>query len=134
MLEFFETHESLMKVLGLSSIGILLLVLILLPFIIIQMPTDYFVDEHHTLCPWRKSHPILCLLYLLVKNLLGVGFLILGLIMLVMPGQGLLLIMMGLLLMNYPGKTKMERQLAAGKGIRSTLNRIRSKAGKPPLL
>ncbi len=54
--------------------------------------------------------------------------------MLVMPGQGLLLIMMGLLLMNYPGKTKMERQLAASKGIRSTLNRIRSKAGKPPLL
>jgi len=134
MLDFLKTNESLVRILGLSSIGILLLSLILLPFIIIHMPENYFVDEDHSLCPWKHNHPMLCIFYVSIKNLLGAVFLVLGLIMLVTPGQGLLLIMMGLLLMNYPGKSKAERWLVSRKGVKNTLNRIRNKAGKPSLL
>ena len=53
--------------------------------------------------------------------------------MLVLPGQGLLTIVTGLLLVNYPGKYKLEQKLVSIPSIYKALNWIRFKANKPPL-
>ena len=53
--------------------------------------------------------------------------------MLVLPGQGLLTIVTGLLLINYPGKYKLEQKLVAVPAVFKALNWIRFKANKPLL-
>jgi hypothetical protein len=53
--------------------------------------------------------------------------------MLILPGQGFLTIVTGLLLINYPGKYKLEQKLVEIPSVFRTLNWIRVKANKPPL-
>ena len=73
------------------------------------------------------------MLILFGKNIIGFSLIIGGLLMLVLPGQGLLTIVTGLLLINYPGKYKLEQKLVTIPSIFRALNWIRVKANKPPL-
>ncbi len=54
--------------------------------------------------------------------------------MLMTPGQGLLTILVGLVLTDFPGKHKIEQKLIAMPKVLSSLNWIRAKAKKPPLV
>jgi hypothetical protein len=67
------------------------------------------------------------------KNLLGLVFVLAGLAMLVLPGQGLLTLLIGLLLLDFPGKRAIERRLVARPTLRAFLDRMRAKRGAPPL-
>ena len=71
---------------------------------------------------------------LIGKNLLGAILLAGGLIMLFVPGQGLLTMAMGLLLLDYPGKFALERRVARQRSVQSGLNWLRARAGAPPLI
>ena len=70
--------------------------------------------------------------FALAKNLLGVAFILAGVAMLVLPGQGLLTILLGLGLTNFPGKYALEQRLVARPSVRWALDQIRQKAGRPP--
>lgn len=70
----------------------------------------------------------------IVKILIGFCLVILGIIMLVLPGQGLITILVGLSLIPFPGKHKLEQQILAKQSVRSTLNWIRIKAKKDPFI
>ena len=66
-----------------------------------------------------------------MKNMLGFIFIIAGIAMLVLPGQGLLTLMIGLMVMDFPGKYRFEKWLISKSAILSSINWIRHKAGKP---
>jgi hypothetical protein len=53
--------------------------------------------------------------------------------MLFLPGQGLLTMVAGLLMMDYPGKFALERKIALTPSILSKLNWLRSTVNRPPL-
>ena len=53
--------------------------------------------------------------------------------MIVLPGQGLLTIITGLFLINYPGKFQLEQKIVTIPVVFKALNWIRLKAKKPPL-
>ncbi len=67
------------------------------------------------------------------KNLLGGLLIVAGLIMLVTPGQGVLSILLGLVLVDVPGKRKVERKIIERKSVLKVVNRLRARAGQPPL-
>jgi hypothetical protein len=69
----------------------------------------------------------------LVKNLLGVVFILLGLAMLVLPGQGLLTLLIGVLLLNFPGKYRFERWLIQRPSIFRAVAWLRQRAGREQL-
>ena len=98
-----------------------------------NIPDDYFLDSKRKPTKWRKQKPILRLAVIFGKNIIGLFLVIGGLLMLVLPGQGLLTMVTGLLLINYPGKYRLERKLVNRPSIFRTLNWIRIKANKPPL-
>ncbi len=50
--------------------------------------------------------------------------------MLVTPGQGLLTLLIGLLLLNFPGKYRLERWLVRRPGVLRTLNWVRRRRGQ----
>jgi len=56
-----------------------------------------------------------------------------GIAMLVLPGQGLLSILIGVTLLNFPGKYALERRIVGRPAVSRTLNRIRARARRPPL-
>ena len=108
------------------------LTLVLVPVLIIRIPADYFSHDHRLHI--SKRHPLLNIVIKVAKNLLGAVFLLVGFVLLFLPGQGLLLILVGLLIMNYPGKYALERWLIQRPGVLPALNALRVRRGKPPLL
>jgi hypothetical protein len=50
-----------------------------------------------------------------------------------MPGQGLLTILIGLILVNFPGKYKIERRLVRRPGVLQSINKIRTRFQRPPI-
>lgn len=70
----------------------------------------------------------------IAKIIVGLFLLVCGVLMLVLPGQGIITILIGLSLIPFPGKNKIEQYLISRKSVRSSLNWIRLKAKKEPFI
>jgi hypothetical protein len=70
---------------------------------------------------------------MVLKNALGVLFLLSGLAMLILPGQGLLTLFIGLVLVDFPRKRILVRRILGYRRILRVINRLRAKFGKPEL-
>lgn len=114
---------------GLLCLGSILM----LPFLAALIPQDYFSEPQRHRTTLRRMHPLIYLALRLLKNLLGWLLVVAGIIMLVLPGQGLLTILMGLVLSDFPGKFALERRLAGNARIMATINWLRQHRGRPPL-
>lgn len=106
--------------------------LIAIPFIMVRLPADYFdtrVPRH-----WMKDHhPVLRLMGLVAKNVVGVIFLLAGFAMLFLPGQGVLTMLIGISLMDFPRKRELEAKIVGQQTVLQALNAMRAKFDKPPL-
>ena len=132
-INWFANHPEVLIGMGISSIFIFLISILGISWFIAQIPEDYFLRSKRQPSKWREQKPILRFVVMFGKNLIGLSLIIGGLLMLVLPGQGLLTIVTGLLLVNYPGKYKLEQKLSSMPSIFRALNWIRLKAKKPPL-
>jgi hypothetical protein len=126
-------HAVLFQVLGAASLAMFVLSLVVFPLVVISLPADYFVRERRDPVRQLRRRPLLWAAVMVVKNLLGAALIAAGIAMLVLPGQGLLTILMGLALTNFPGKFTLERRFVRVPSVGRALNRIRSAAGRPPL-
>ncbi|MCZ6561109.1 MAG: hypothetical protein O6931_09515 [Gammaproteobacteria bacterium] len=117
---------------ALGSFLSLLIVIVLLPAAILQLPEDYFVRTRRQPVGKKKGHPVVMGIITLVKNSLGLTFIVAGILMTILPGQGLLTILIGLMLVNFPGKYRLEQALIRQQLISRTLNSLRRKAHKQP--
>jgi hypothetical protein len=108
--------------------------MILVPYMAVRIPADYFHAPRRGRTAWGRRHPVLRLLLALFKNLLGFVLVLAGILMLFLPGQGLLTILIGTLFMNFPGKYRLERALVARGPVLRGINWIRLRAGREPLL
>ena len=114
---------------GLAFVATLLLV----PVILIRLPSDYFSHRRRRDTHAAERHPLIRLLFALVKNALGVVFIAAGIAMLVLPGQGVLTIVVGLMLLDFPGKYHAEQWAVGHRSVLRTINWIRRRAHKPPM-
>lgn len=105
---------------------------LLLPVVVVRMPADYFVGDGAD-DSWAASHPVVRITVRILKNLVGGVLVAAGLVMLVAPGQGILTILIGLWLMDLPGKRALERRLVSSPAVFDAINAIRARAGRPPL-
>jgi len=106
--------------------------LIAIPFILVRLPTDFF----DTRVPrrWMENHhPVLRLLGHIVKNVVGAIFLFAGFLMLFLPGQGILTMLIGVTMLDFPGKRKLEAKMIGQPAVLNAINTMRQKFGKPPL-
>ncbi len=133
VLHWMDAHPTLLWAAGASSLFIFLATLVGLPFILIKLPEDYLVSQRdHSLRKYVRG-TALDLPYRIVKNVLGWMLILAGLAMLVLPGQGLLAIVVGLSLIKFPGKQKAIRTIVHQQSILKSANWIRAKAGRGPL-
>lgn len=122
-----ETGEWL----ALAGVSLVTLVLSigLAGWLLVRIPADYFKGEKRQ--PFKKRP----LWMKILKNIGGVLLVLLGLVLSVpgVPGQGLLMVLCGLMLLDLPGKYKLEKKILSLRPIRSAANKIRAWRGRPPL-
>lgn len=134
MIELFYSYASILPLIGAVSAVIFIISLLSLPWLAAKIPQDYFLYSQRQPSLWQaKTRPIFRLLLIVVKNLVGCILLAGGFLMLFIPGQGLLTIFMGLVLIDYPKKFAFEKKLVTIPAILKGLNWLRKKADKPPL-
>ena len=135
IISWSSMNSDLLFLLGSLSIFILIISVFMMVLIISFLPEDYFKSENRNLISsvQNSRYPLLKLLVLITKNFFGVLLLLSGILMLVLPGQGVLTIITGLVFMDYPGKYKFERKLLRQKGVINSINWIRSRLSKPSL-
>jgi len=107
--------------------------LIAVPYLISIIPEDYFLHEKRESTLFAVEHPFLRVIFFLVKNILGITLIILGILLLVLPGQGILTIITGLIIMDFPNKYQLERRMARRPRILKTMNWFRMRINKTPL-
>jgi len=135
IISWSSMNSDLLFLFGSLSIFILIISVFMMVLIISFLPEDYFKSENRNLISsvQNSRYPLLKLLVLITKNFFGVLLLLSGILMLVLPGQGILTIITGLVFMDYPGKYKFERKLLRQKGVINSINWIRSRLSKPSL-
>lgn len=109
--------------------------LIVVSFILVKLPPTYF-QASHSRAFWTERHRFVRWSGLIMKNLVGVVMIILGLLMSLpgVPGQGLLTILLGLIMLDIPGKRPLETRLIRRPQVLNAINRLRAKFDKPPLI
>ena len=125
---FFVEYGHILTWLGIISSFCFFASLALIPLIIGRLPQDYFVTLFHP-DKEKQTHFLRLLRYLL-----GILLLVAGILMLFLPGQGLLTMILGLSLLDFPGKQQLVENLLHRKSIRNTLNWIRKKRDTTPFL
>jgi hypothetical protein len=100
---------------------------------IVLLPAEHFLSRPAPDSWWRK-HRIVRWTLLAVKNVLGVIIFALGVLMLVAPGPGLVFMLLGLSLLDFPGKRALERRLVGRPSVIKFLNDLRANFNKPPFV
>ena len=115
-------------------LGSFFLNLAIVSVILVKLPADHFNKKRKTEF-WSGPHPALNAAKVIGKNILGVLLVALGVVLSLpgVPGQGLLTILLGIMLLDFPGRERLEQKLLSKPAIVNTINRLRGRFGKPPL-
>ena len=109
--------------------------LAIVSFVLVKLPPNYFQQSHprHFLA---NHPPVVRVLAIIGKNLLGIVLVALGVVLSLpgVPGQGVLTILLGIMLLDFPGRQKLEHWLVTRRKIREGINKLRHKFGKPELV
>lgn len=135
LLSTIQQYVSTETLVALTVLSIVFFVgsLIAIPFILVRLPEDFF--DIRVPRPWMEDHhPVLRVLGHLVKNVVGAIFLFAGFLMLFLPGQGILTMLIGISMLDFPGKRKVEAKLIGQPTVLHAINGMREKFGKPPLI
>jgi len=132
MWAWLQERETLLWWVGAWSILMFVGTLVALPPVVARLPADYFRRDHHATRHHTQS-AALRLLGLFAKNLLGIVLVCTGVGMLILPGQGILTVLIGLMLINFPGKRALEQRLVRQPTVLRAMNWMRAKAHQPPL-
>jgi len=104
-------------------------------FILVKLPARYFTKQYRV---YRQDGGVSFwgVLLAIGKNLLGIVHIVAGILLSLpgIPGQGILTILLGVMLMDIPGVRWLERKIVHRPKVYGAINRIRARFGKPPLV
>lgn len=133
MFDWLPFSEEFWIWLGVASAVMFVATLVAVPLLVVRIRPDYFIHTEPPARSWLGQHQAARITLLVLKNLLGVVLILAGIAMLVLPGQGILTILFGVMLLNFPGKREFELWLVRRNGVLKAVNWMRLKANYPPL-
>ncbi len=103
--------------------------------VLVKLPANYFHSSHAREFLVSR-HPVLRALGIFVKNLLGLVLVGFGVVMSLpgVPGQGVLTILLGIMLLDFPGKRALEIRIVGRPRVRAAVDALRARFDKPPLM
>lgn len=122
--ESWFDHPALLWGLGGFSVVAVVGSIVLVPRYLAKLPPDFLKagDRQQHSVAWRVA-----------RNVLGVLLVLMGVAMLLLPGQGLITLMVGVLLVDFPGKQRLVRGILGRPKILKAVNKMRAKRDSPPL-
>jgi hypothetical protein len=128
LLDVSSWLEHPVLVWGLAGFSVLAVLasILLVPRYLASLPSDFLRTgerEAHTAMPLR-----------ILKNVLGILLVVLGVAMLILPGQGLLTLLVGVLLVDFPGKQKLVQRGLSRPKVLAVVNKLRAHRHAPPLV
>lgn len=103
--------------------------------VLVKIPANYFSthykEDFMPDSPWMVRWGVV-----IIKNVFGVVLILLGIMLSLpgVPGQGILTILLGLIMLDIPGKRPLEAKIINRPNVLSAANNLRAKYGKPPLI
>jgi len=128
-----ESQKILLGWVAFLSVVLFLGCLVIVPWLVARIPADYFDARRRPRTRFASLHPALRWSGLIAKNLMGGMLILAGLAMLVLPGQGLLTLAVGILLVDFPKKHQLERRMIRFPPILRSVNWLRKRAGVEPI-
>jgi uncharacterized membrane protein len=114
-------------------IGSIVISALVVGIVIVKIPENYFSSHYQEdflpNTPWLVRWGAV-----IGKNLIGLILVIAGIVMLIGPGQGILTILIGLIMMDIPGKRPIEAKIIKRPAILAAANELRARYKKPPLV
>ena len=103
-------------------------------WILVKLPADHFSKSRKTKF-WSGPRPWLHAAKVIGKNIAGVLLVALGIVLSLpgVPGQGLLTVLLGIMLLDFPGRHRLEQKLLSRPSIVNAINKLRGRFEKPPL-
>ena len=129
LLAWGQANQGLLLALGAGSVVMFVGTLVAVPVVICRLPCDIYVRRRAPRARPARFGPVLAL----VRNLCGLAIVAAGILMLVLPGQGILTIVIGIMLVDFPGKHALERRLIGHPRVIDAMNALRERFGRPPL-
>lgn len=101
--------------------------LILVLRVALALPPDYFERDRPGGRSWTVGR--------ILRNLAGLLLIVVGALLSIpgIPGQGVLTMLVGILLLDFPQRRRLERALLSRPGVLPALNHLRARFGRPPL-
>ena len=103
-------------------------------FVVVKLPATYFHPDHDREI-LKDKHPAIRWAAIIGKNLAGVILIVLGVLMSLpgIPGPGLVTILFGVMLVDFPGKRWLEHKIVSRPTVQKTINNLRKRFGKKPI-
>jgi hypothetical protein len=124
--------DSVLKWLVPVSVLTFFLSLFLIPWFIGRLSETCFLHVSSPETDRPKKYTLTALFIIIFRNVCGIVLFLAGTAMLFLPGQGVLTMLIGLLLLSFPGKQKIIHSLIHRKMTRQSLDWIRKKRGRKP--
>ena len=134
ILDWIAAHPFVTGAALVVSLGLALIYGAVIYVAIGRMSPDYFVRDKSSSGTWRQHYPVWGVIALMLKNVFGAVLVLMGLALLVLPGQGVLTLLIGISLLDFPGKRSLEKKIVRTPTVHKTMDAIRHRAGKPPLV
>jgi len=132
--EWFRYHHLITWWLGSISVFMFLGFLLAIPILILRLPTDYFLNQATPNHKKDKTMSISRRIYVILKNVLGIVFILAGIALFFLPGQGIITLLIGISLLNIPGKHHLFLIIFKQKRVLRSMNRLRARFNKPAFL
>lgn len=131
--EGWSNQEVLIAAVGFTALTAIIS-LGLVTLVVVRLPADYFINDRSAE-RWKERHVLLRWPLLILQHVFGVILIGLGIIMSLpgVPGQGLLTILIGIMMLQFPGKKKFEMLILKRPIVRLGIDKLRTRFGRPPL-
>jgi hypothetical protein len=131
-LAWIASHPQIFAATAALSLFMFVGTLLVVPILLVRMRADYFTEAYRPRS-FANRHPVWRMTLIVIKNVIGFALVTVGLVMLVLPGQGILRVLIGLSLLDFPGKRRLERRIASQRHVRRSIDWIRCRRGRAPL-
>ena len=133
MVDHLLHHKELAFWLTAFSITSFIASAIFVPILCVRIDAHHFLAEPPPNDTSSRQNRFLRTAWLVLRTILGGLLMIAGILMLILPGQGLISILAGLFLLQFPGKRRVELWLLRLPGVLRAINILRARAKHPPL-
>ncbi len=130
-MDFLNQYQDIIIGIGIISSLSFVLSLLIIPIAVCRLDSSFFLHIHDPKVS-KDEHPLVFILLKTFRYSVGGILLLAGILMLFLPGQGILTMILGASLLDFPGKKPAIDSVLRRQSVQKSLNWLREKGNKPP--